>query len=357
MHTGELQPFEKFLLNTLTPISQKPRPKGHFSEIPTAPLSSSDSAKLHKKNENKVQLTKHTSKAQPSKGPQRSRILDLAVSANSTPASTTSTGSSTHPNTTIGPFIDDDDDEPTIQGLDGPASLPLQDLHPDMNSPRRPSNSSDTSTIAPNAKLNGSSKSTTRSSSVADAQRKSVPTARTSTLARDPTPDSVIPPLSEPVQEEKDYTSIMSNLLAQRKAATEHNASNFEADKRKLRRRQLGRATSTRSNPSTADAPVSRAGSEAPNGIAEEEVNFDSVLGEEKDFGVGKGKGVVMYQPSQELSWDALGAQEAREQMIRAIGGKVLDSGGVVAQKPIGVVKDVVSGEVGLGRASRRRRG
>lgn len=140
----------------------------------------------------------------------------------------------------------------------------------------------------------------------------------------------------------------MSNLLAQRKASAEHSL-NKEDDKRK-RRRQIGRASSTRSNPSTAGDALLRAGSaSAPNENASEEITL------EKDYGVAKGKGIMEYQPSQELGWDAPGAQEAREQMIRAMGGKVEKDTGVV--EPIGVVKDVVGGDSRYSRAGRRRRG
>jgi hypothetical protein len=167
-------------------------------------------------------------------------------------------------------------------------------------------------------------------------------------------------------EKEKDYSTIMSNILAQRKAASAQNPVNPQEASRQKRRRQLGRATSTRSNPSTADGEVlSRASSVSISGPAnaananadadaeiEPDGAFDSVLGPgETEF--GKAKAVQVYQPSQELGWDAHGAQEAREQMIRAMGGKVERVKGVV--ESIGVVKDIV-GESGLGVGGRTRR-
>jgi len=130
---------------------------------------------------------------------------------------------------------------------------------------------------------------------------------------------------------------MMSELLARRKAAAENSGATSKEDEKKKRRRQLGRAPSNAlhtSNPSTADDLASRA---------------NSVVAEERF----EGKGYVEYQPSQELGWDAPGAREEREKMIRAMGGKVEESGVMVG--PIGVVKDIVS-EAGLGR-SRKRRG
>ena len=62
----------------------------------------------------------------------------------------------------------------------------------------------------------------------------------------------------------------------------------------------------------------------------------------------------IQYQPSQELGWDAPGAQEARAQMIRAIGGKVEE--GTSVMEGIGIVKDSMSEVPGPTR-SRKRRG
>jgi hypothetical protein len=147
--------------------------------------------------------------------------------------------------------------------------------------------------------------------------------------------------------EEKDYSSIMSNILAQRKVAAKQTL-NKEDDIRK-RRRQLGRA---RSNNSTGDDPLSRGSSiTAQTGTADIDRDVHSNSSGEKGAGLGK---AAEYQPSQELGWDAPGAQEARERMIRAMGGTVEETGGVV--QPIGVMKDAVRGDEGLGRAGRRKR-
>jgi hypothetical protein len=166
----------------------------------------------------------------------------------------------------------------------------------------------------------------------------------------------VIPPPTDPAPEPKDYSSIMSNILAQRKAAAEQNP-NPDNEKKK-RRRQFGRATSSRSNPSTADDVFQRTSSDsalvAENRVSEhnDESVLESMLGGAREFGKAR---LDEYQPSQELGWDAPGAQEAREQMIRAMGGKIEDTSGVV--RSVGVVKDVVNADSGAGRAGRRKRG
>jgi hypothetical protein len=164
----------------------------------------------------------------------------------------------------------------------------------------------------------------------------------------DPEPDSVIPANTEPPalqeapkakgsikgpesikepEEEKDYSSILAQLRANRKAAP---TSVDQAPGKFRQRRQLGRATSTRSNASAGDS--------SGNLLAEEE-DENTVLVEE-------------YQPSQELGWDSPGAAKAREQMIRKLGGTVQDKSVVV--EGIGVVKDVGGT---TGRAGRKRRG
>jgi hypothetical protein len=80
-------------------------------------------------------------------------------------------------------------------------------------------------------------------------------------------------------------------------------------------------------------------------------------LGEEDGFEVVR-KPSGIPQPSQELGWDSPGAQEARERMILAMGGKV--DGGLNVLEGIGIVKDK-AGDEGLGsiagRMTRKRRG
>jgi hypothetical protein len=158
----------------------------------------------------------------------------------------------------------------------------------------------------------------------------------------DPEPDSVIPADTEPPapqeaskanetinepEEERDYSSILAQLRANRKPAP---TSVEQAPGKSRQRRHLGRATSTRSNASAGDS--------SGNLLAEEE-DEKTVLVEE-------------YQPSQELGWDSPGAAKAREQMIRKLGGTVQDKS--VAVEGIGVVKDVGGT---TGRAGRTRRG
>jgi DNA replication regulator DPB11 len=344
--------------------------------VPTAPLSSEDSAKLSsRKAQPRENTTKHPLKASTKiKGPpQRTRILELAPSAEPTPVSSTELPTVHHPRTRLS-FLhqsdddeddDDDDNEPANGGIDAAASLPLQDINPCVNSPRRPSTSSNTSS-KPNTKNDALRKPTPAPNTTPDLM-----TAHELVIPYDDSPinppeDSVIPtdppmitladvPLltneqappvpREPIPEEKDHASIMASIMAARKAhAIAKVNDTTDEDPKKRRRRQLGRATSTRSNGSTADDLASRSSS-AKHTIIDEGSVRD---GEE----IIKRKVYEEYQPSQELGWDAPGAQEQREQMIRAMGG-VVEMGGMRVES-IGLVKDVVSESVG-GRGRKRR--
>lgn len=313
LRTGELQPFDEYLLNVIVPgrtdktskISQQP-----FTEVPTAPLSSEDSTKLRKK---KMQATKPVTQSR--NGPQRPRTLDLALFTDSVPHSTES---STNPNRrTQDPTVDEN--EGFNGAFDGSASQPLQDINPSVNSPRRPS----TSSIHSNLFLNSKSASTSRSNSTSDAPRKPAPLSCT----RDHTPESMsntagsnLPLADEMRDEEHDYTNLMSGLLAARKAAA--SAAPSKEDEKKKRRRQLGRATSTRSNGSTAEEVFSRTSSA--------DHTRDVRDGDENENRDRRQQKYVEYQPSQELGWDAEGLQAG-----------------------IGVVKDVVSEGSKLGRRRR----
>lgn len=170
---------------------------------------------------------------------------------------------------------------------------------------------------------------------------------------RQPSPDSVIPPDTEPPTEapteasiapppEKDYSEIMSKLLAKRKMSAPLEK---EEENGRRRRRPLGRAQSGRSNTSTTDDPLSRPSS-ASKVVEEEE------MGEEDGHVLEAFK---PPEPSQMLGWDSPGAQRAREKMIRAIGGNVATESPAIQETR--VVKDAVSdNSLSMGRASRKRR-
>ncbi|KAF2009075.1 hypothetical protein BU24DRAFT_468471 [Aaosphaeria arxii CBS 175.79] len=332
IRTGQRQPYEPYSLVHIDAgdrqrSRRRPDP---FTEVPTAPLSEEDSAKLRRK----AHASKPSGKSQPqgSRSSARSLELNLSASADPTPASATEAATTT---------IRQDDEEPSIELYDGPASHPLQDIHPSVNSPRRPSTSSNTSNArSPSSKARSI---TTRN----DGKAVTDPTA-----PQDPTSDRAsAPPAAASIEEAKpDYSSIMSELLAHRKPT-----SNTNATTKRQPRRQLGRATSTRSNPSTADEPTSRASSV----VAEERARSLHEPPEPRAAPKRQATGIAEYEPSQELGWDAPGAQEAREKMILALGGTVdEESAGVV--RSIGVVRDVVAGEVVDDRqirAGRRRRG
>jgi DNA replication regulator DPB11 len=301
LRTGQLQPYGKYQLNaTASPQPQKskiqPKPQ-NSTEVPTARLSTEKSFELQQK---KVHGAK---KATKSREPQRPQLLDLAVSADATPASTTD--SLTRANTRTNHL-----------------ALDVNDIS--ANSPRRPSTVS----------LESKSVSRHRSSS-AESLIRSAPAQRKSRPAKEPTPDSVIPADSEapapPPQEppeEKDYSDILAQLRANRKPLAL--PADHSSTTRRRGRRQLGRALSTRSNDSTADSSG--------------QLNLDGDDDREQ---------VQEYQPSQELGWDSPGAVKAREEMIKRLGGKVSENS--VRVEGIGVVRDVVS-EGLRGRVSRKRR-
>jgi DNA replication regulator DPB11 len=324
LRTSQLQPYGKYQLNTIVlPHQQKsksvPRPQA-ATEIPAAARpSTKDKSLLQKRND---RLTKKPSKPR--------GALDLAPSAEVTPASTTD--SVVHVNTNNNDSVFDDDGV-SIPGLDGPALLPLQDIS--ANSPRRPSITS----------LDSKHVSRERSSS-AESLIRPIP-ARKSGPAKEPTLDSVIPPADSVVSAdsaipapteppvppppepaaEKDYSDILAQLRANRKPLP--SPADQNSSTRRRGRRQLGRATSTRSNDSGAESSG--------------QLNLDGDDDKEQ---------AQAYQPSQELGWDSPGAAKARETMMKRLGGRVTESS--VRVEGIGVVRDVAS-ENG-GRVVRKRR-
>ncbi|KAL1797680.1 hypothetical protein ACET3X_004286 [Alternaria dauci] len=325
--SGRLQAYAEYQLNKPAPPQpQKAKERAQLQDsAPTAPFSEEESLELRQK---KQQPTKIVAKPQHQQRPQRPGALALAQSAKTTPASATDSVTNA-----IG-----DDDESAIHGMDGAGSYPLQETS--ANSPRRPSTSSN----APNPFSRA--RSSSAESLIAPAPRKSKlgqSNTAPDCVVADPEPDSVIPAateppapqeapkakesIKEPRSEEKDYSSILAQLRANRKAAP---TSVDQAPGKTRQRRQLGRATSTRSNTSAGDSS---------GNVPAEEENESTVLVEE-------------YQPSQELGWDSPGAAKAREQMIRKLGGTVQDKS--VAVEGIGVVKDVGGA---TGRAGRKRRG
>ncbi|KAH7083838.1 hypothetical protein FB567DRAFT_446512 [Paraphoma chrysanthemicola] len=324
LRTSQMQPYEKYQLNTFSPHPPqksrlKPNPQPSV-EVPTARLSTEESFDRQQK---KAQAVR---KAVKPRGKHQPRALDLALSVDPTPESTRD--SLTHTNTTTN-HSNFDDDGVSIPALDGSASLPLQDIS--ANSPRRPSTTS----------LDSKPVSRARSSS-AESLIRAAPKQRPSKSAKQPSPDSVIPvqdsvipaandpPAPPPPQEapeEKDYSDILAQLRANRKPLP---SPADQTSTRRRGRRQLGRATSTRSNDSTAES----------SGQLNLDGDDDREMAQE-------------YQPSQELGWDSPGAAKAREQMIKRLGGRVTEKS--IRVEGIGVVRDVASEGAG-GRVSRKRR-
>jgi DNA replication regulator DPB11 len=314
---GEAQPYDAYMINKPA-LPQKPRQNQVLpSEKHIAPRLGEESSKLHQKKP-------HEPKMITKWGPPQPRTLDMAMSADL--------------NSTTGTFTNQDNDasfsgtgreDPSHGRFDGHFSLSFQDR---VNRPsRRPSTPPD-----PNAKAGSRQRSSSTESLI-----RAAPASRNVDVAKETTTSSTMlapdddgitlpPQLPEDAGEERDYSDILAKLRANRKAAP---TLIDQADEKRRKRRQLGRATSTRSNQSSAEG----SGNIDLNDVEDE----NSVLIQE-------------YQPSQELGWDSPGAAKAREQMIKKLGGTVKERS--VPAEGIGVVKDAV-GESGLGRTSRRRRG
>jgi DNA replication regulator DPB11 len=312
---GSLQSYSGYQLN-IAELQQPQKPR-------TKIRASADTPILPREDEGNTSRQGRRQPAKVATKPQRlqrPRALDLARSADATPESTVDPLANLDTSTNSYTF----DHEPVVPGYDGPASQPLQDIS--ANSPRRPSLES----------LGSKPVSRHRSSS-AESLIRAVPapkTKRNGKAPAPPAPDSVIPadpapplppPQKEP-EEEKDYSDMLAKLRANRKAAP----TPAEQANGKRPRRQLGRATSTRSNQSTGDV--------SSGNINLDDEDESTVLIEE-------------YQPSQELGWDSPGAAKAREQMIKKLGGTIKERS--VPVQGIGIVKDV--GGDSVGRSSRRR--
>lgn len=330
IRSGEAQDYDRYLLNKSGQVhSQKlvrPSDQG-YTEVPTAPLSEEDSIKLRQKKLHKV---RSYPKPQSRGNPVQARALELELSTAPSPFSTdASTGNSLPISPRPG-----DEEGIALPHTSESTLLPLQDINTSVNSPRRRS----TSSIESNVK-SASSKAAGDSITKPAVEQQ---------YTRRQTPDSVIPPPSdvEPAsvaaKEPNEDMVLVSEMLARRKQPK-------PMEKRKPPR-QLGRAASSRSAPSTADGPDSRASSVATEDRPQQAIEIEAP----PRLAIGSD-----YQPSQELGWDAPGAQEARECLIRAMGGTVQNTGMKIGS--IGVVQDVIGGlEMNSGRdqrAGRRRRG
>ncbi|KAF2806580.1 uncharacterized protein BDZ99DRAFT_501386 [Mytilinidion resinicola] len=313
IESGEKLPFRKYiLLACRAPQANKaPCP---FVEEPTAPLSEEDKEKLRKtKQPSTADKPQGATKPAPKdKRPmKRANTLDL-VASNPTPES-------------AGHDESNDAEETPTFPFDASASAPLQELAPEVNSPRRPSIHS------------AHSNSTTNSSSKL--------TLAPEPAEQEPTPASVIP---SKAQESLD--SVIITLLAQKQAASAASAAQpTEPNSRRRKRGLLGRATSATSNPSTS------ASFSGPNSLDIEKLQqaVDEDEGGEQEQGQ-QDSIPKEYMPSQSLLYEDPSVQAAREKMIRKMGGTVDEVTGVVG--PIGVVRDVVSEAVVGGRGAGRRR-
>lgn len=329
LRSGRLQSYAEYQLNKPPPpqprkLNSGPRPQ---EEASTLSIPEDKSTKARQGNQQPAKIV-----AKPPRQ-QRHGALDLALPTEATPTSIEDPVSrgADDSNLTY------NEDESVFPGFDGTASLPLRETN--ANTPRRLSISSN------NPKRISRPRSSSAESLIAPAPRKSK-TGRTLTsdsVVPNIDADSVIPedadvaaptlPQEAPQEKEpageKDYSSILAQMRASRKAAP--SPADQAISKTRIRR-QLGRATSTRSNTSAGDS--------SGNLLADDD-DENTVLVEE-------------YQPSQTLGWESPGAAKAREQMIRKLGGTVQETS--VAVEGIGVVRDA-GGETMTSRTGRKRRG
>lgn len=402
--SGETKPYTPYLLSPATGPPQPPKRKaqGLLNEVPTEPLPRPNNTKLQQK---KAPVQKTAANARDAS--RQPRTLELSVSAPSTASPST-----TEPNTTahhshleLGhnhnqdhDHDDDHDAQPPAQ-YDGADSLPLQEVDPSVNTARRPSSANlATRSAKPQAQAQARANAqpqahaTSSPSAAADLplpidaspspqpvpaepepepshpalpQPPPQPTTTASAPALVTEPPSG-PPVTEPPPEEKDYSDIMTRLLATRKTSAPaplpipDDEANLNG---RRRRRPLGRAQSSRSNASTttttttapADAetlsrPSSASGLPAPERPNQESHNETQLTSDDA---------ALLHtlrppEPSQQLGWDSPGAQRARERMIRAIGGTVEEKAGS-GWGERGVVRDAKEGLEGVGRRARRR--
>ncbi|PVH95253.1 hypothetical protein DM02DRAFT_691108 [Periconia macrospinosa] len=343
IRSGHKQPYDTYLLTPAKPQLQRPRPKpkpksrASLPEVPTAPLSEEDSLKLQTKIRNGKAAPKTLG------GPRRPGALELSISGPPTPTSTTGSSSNSTANTN---HTGENGNNELHMAGDGTSSLPLQDINPSVNSPHRPSTS------------------TTHHTEEDNVPTKPAPAPRQTRRTRQPTPDSfeTDPPSlapaddnvepsvvaeEDPKPQETNYSDMMSKLLANRKTST---PGDNEEEKARRKRRPLGRAQSSRSNASTADDLSLKHNSTGETDTAE-----GRTVIEEEEQRKAEPEPFNITQASQELGWDSPGAQRARENMIRAMGGKIKEKKSNV--EAAGVVADKTDVAAVGGRATRRRKG
>lgn len=334
INAGKLQPLDKYLLNNVHTRINKANANA-YAAVPTAPISDEDKRQRAQTSKSKLRL-----------GSTRSHTLDLSHSAHPTPSATEEDHS------VEGDFhVDDEKSQDFTFGMDGTASNALQDIDPEVNSPRRPSTTSHPST---------KSKSRSASRENSEAPMKPPPAPR---LPDDANMQDIAAEHAVTEEPKPDHTAIMKDILARRKAAaaTSGNTATTAEDKRKRRKAQLGRATSgvgPGSIQSTAEtsSAAQKSDSVAPEPEDEDLDQDPDLPGEVADAAPNKAHRLDEYQPSQTLVYEAPEVQAAREHMIRSMGGTVQGAGAVVG--PIGVVKDVVLDGVGgvAGRGGRKKR-
>lgn len=218
-------------------------------------------------------------------------------------------------------------------------TLPLQELHPDVNSPSRRSMSVSLS------KSNSLSPSKEPSLSVPEC---ATPFESNENILQAESEDDQQPiRVPEP---SIDLNIAISALLAQKQASRPSSArdSASEADTQKPRRRKkglLGRAYSNTSNHSWS-APGSNTLSRK-NSIGQSEARHE-------DPGPATQAGQSGPVPSQALVFEDPSVQHEREQLIRKMGGKVQRSVSVTMEQA-GVLKDAGSSEGGVATRVRRR--
>lgn len=328
IRSGCVQPYEAYtLLPAAQPQKPKPKPRASLPDVPTARLSEDGNLETRAKNDNAAAPKSR-------RGHPRLGALGLSLSGPPTPASATESSNANNKDS------NGDKNGQLHVTYDGAESLPLQDINPSVNSPRRQS------TTSTNSTHHTEESDAPTKPAPAPRPRQTRGTKQSSPNSFEPPAHAVAPPVADkqPKPQETNYTDIMSKLLANRKTSTP------EENSGRRKRRPLGRAQSTRSNASTVDDLFSK-----PNTM-EDDDSADAAVTEQSP-GEAEPEPFELTQASQ-LGWDdSPGAQRKRESLIRSLGGKVKENKKIV--EVAGVVKDraLVDSINTRERASRRRKG
>ncbi|KAJ9637879.1 protein kinase activating protein dpb11 [Coniosporium tulheliwenetii] len=297
IETAKMQPFDKYLLNAPQKVKDGPRKQGPFvdgaddeeyEEGAARDIPNQANAELPRTKRPNPEFERITPQSR-EKPPEntRARTRDARHFDPSHPADQELKDSLAGSHMPVQPV---------------PTPPPLQDLPPEINSPRRPSPPSHRSSSA-----------------------KSKPDSLESTAEQEPAPAVADPAIS--------LNNTIAQLLAQKQASKPTTAPP-ESNLQRRRRSRLGRAPSLQSN---LNHPL--------------HLLAHQLAQRQRTSGLGS---LAEVLPSQALIYEDEDVQRQREHLIRKMGGRVEQEGGKRVQG-IGMVRDIFH-EEGGGRARRRGR-